>query len=606
MEYKKLKSAYKSVSVRGQKLSGVVLDTMKTISDIVGATLGPGGCPVLIERYEFNVPPVISKDGVSVFRSLAFQDPTRHCIMECARDAAIRTVSSAGDGTTSSAVLAEAFVRNIDEFCRSNPHISPQKIVRKLESSFRDFLEPLLKQLSVKVDFMSEDGQKVLTSVAQLSANGDEPLAKAVMECYRLVGDEGNITLTEGPGESRYEIEVIDGFPIPMGYEQSCGTFATKFVNDTGTQMTKMENPVFVLYNGKLTELQTIYKLLAQVGNEYELKITGQDSNYDHHNVVVVANEFSDGVVAAFAAGFQLGNSISVFPLKVPLSPINNGHIHFLEDLVAITGATLFDPINKPLDTGTLADLGPGVKMFECSRWRSNIIGRAEGECLDGSGLTYEDLLLNRVSDLEALAKNPESELDKIIFMERIAKLTGGIAKLKIFGSSNGEAKEKRDRAEDAICAVRGAIQHGCLPGGGWALLKANREYMLQEFKSEEDRKIMLEVMCKSLFVPFEKMLKNCGFNEDEIDAVYKNVSTGIELGKTTVYDAYNHQYGDAFELGILDSAPAVIESIRNSISIASLLGTLGGTVVFGRDEEYERREAGDHTGFLRNAGEIK
>jgi len=589
MQYQKVKSVAKDVTVKGPRLSKLVLETMATIATIVGDTLGPGGRQVMIERYEHGIPPMVTKDGVTVFRSLGFTDPAQHCIMEAARDAASRTASEAGDGTTTATILAEAIVRLTDDFCTHNRRMSPQKVVRYLESQFRDVIEPAIQELSIKVDSSTEEGQRILRSVAKISANGDEPLADAVMQCFELVGDDGNVTISEVSGESSYEVEALDGYPIPMGYEESCPKFYPKLVNDPGTQSCKMDNPVFVLYHGTLTDVTTAYTLLAKVGDQFELLIQGEQTEYRHPFVVFVATGFSETVLATFAAGWTLPNSLKVFPLTIPKSPLFNAQVQFLEDLSAVTGANVFDPINKPLDTGGLEDLGPGVTSFEATRFRSTIIGRAASQ-----GVYWEDRLMEQIAAVQQQLEAPESELDKLILQERLGKLTGGIAKLKVIGASNGELKEKRDRAEDAVCAVRGAIKHGCLPGGGWGLLKIASLL--------DNSPINTHVLKQALLAPVFRLFLNAGYTGDETRAALEPILLGIKNNETIVFDLMNERYGSPVDIGVLDSTPAVREAVRNSLSIAALLGTLGGTVVFARDSELERTEALATAAWIRDA----
>lgn len=613
MEYQKVKSVSKKIQAKGASLEKTILSTMKTISSIVGATLGPGGRAILIERQEYNLGPMVTKDGVTVFRSLGFDDAAQQCIMEAARDASVRTASEAGDGTTTATILSEAIVRLTKEFCQKNPRVSPQRVVRRLEKAFKDTIEPTIKALSVQADLSTPEGRKMLKAVASVSANGDSDLADAVMECFDLVGDEGNVTISELSGSSRYEVERIEGFPVLAGYEDSCSKFYPKFINDPGNQRVVMDKPTFLVYNGRIDEVQTIAVLLNRVGYAWQ----GEGFS---HNLVLVAQGFSGSVLGYLATMFAEAQALNVYPLLAPQSPFPNGQLHFLEDLAAITGATLADPLNLPIDQVQLEHLGPGVKVFEASRFRSNIVGRAN-----------EDLLLLRVDELQTQLSRAESQLDSIYLQERIGKLTGGIARLKVIGASNGELKEKRDRAEDAVCAVRGAIKFGCLPGGGWTLMR-----LMKELKDQCADDIVSGVLIPALFEPVKVLLENVGINElndDEfraiIEPILKPISCELseeKLGwvkkarteeeflafmvryraetKPVVYDALESKHVDPFVGGILDSTPAVLEAIRNSISIASLLGTLGGTVVFARDLDTERTEARDMANWVRDANQ--
>lgn len=577
MEYAKIKSVAKQVTVKGPKLQKLVLNTMKTISDVVGATLGPGGQPVLIERSEHDLPATVTKDGVTVFRALGFEDSAAHCIMETARDASVRTASEAGDGTTTATILAEAIVRKISEYIHRNPTVSPQKVVRHLEKVFGDFIRPEIAKLSTMVDVESDEGKRHLEAVAKVSANGDVDLAKAVMQCFEITGDDGNVTISESSGPSHYEVEKVNGFGIHMGYDESCAKYYPQFINDAGNQRVYMEKPVFILYHGRISEIQSVQKLLEKVGDCWE-------GGSEHHNVVLVATGFSDSVLASLALNFSHPKTINVFPLLAPQSPQSSGQLQFLYDLSAITGARVLNQLSAPLNDAEVIDLGPGIDYFEAYRFRSTAVGYAD-----------EDLRLIRIDELKEMLTNPESQLDAMFIQERIAKLAGGIAKLRVIGSSNGELKEKRDRAEDAVCGVRGAIKHGCLPGGGWTLMK------LCHVMPHDD--IVDSILRPAFMAPIERLFLNSGIIEPgEAQHILSPVLEGLQNNVPIVYDFLEQKHVNAYEAGLLDSTPAVLEAVRASISIASQLGTLGGIVVFARDHELERSEASDVAEWTRNA----
>jgi chaperonin GroEL len=577
MEYQKVKSVAKRVEVKGPQLNRLVLETWKKISDLVGATLGPCGRPVLIERYEHGLPPMVTKDGVTAFRSLGFEDAAAHCIMETGRDTAVRTASEAGDGTTTATILAEAFVRHLSQYVEKNPRVSPQKVVRELEKTFRDYIAPTITGVSRRLDPDTAEGKAMMRAVATISANGDTDLADAVMKCFEITGDEGNVTIIDQSGPSGYDVEKVEGFPIEMGYEESCAKFAPAFVNDPGTQRCVLDKPVFLLYHGRLTEIQSVQLLLEKVGENWQAG--------GPRNVVVVACGFSESVLANLALNFSQSDTINVFPLTVPRSPFSNGQLAFLQDLQAITGAKLLDPISNPLERADLEDLGPSVLGFECSRFRSTVLGHAD-----------PTLLSIRIDEIDEMLNCSESELDATNLRLRKARLANGIAKLRVMGSSNGELKEKRDRAEDAVCAVRGAIKAGCLPGGAWTLLKVIHGLPTNDVNEK--------VLVPALLEPFNRLIANCGIVDlDEEAAIYDKIYDAIANGEPpVVYDFLRQKHVDPYAEGILDSTPAVLEAVRNSISIASQHGTLGGIVVFFRDHDFERSEARATAAYLRDA----
>lgn len=570
MEHKKIKSVAKLVESDRQRLQNIVSKTMDRVAAIVGATLGPGGQPVLIERSEEGLPPFVTKDGVTVFRAIGFPEAAAHCVMEVMRDAAIRTANEAGDGTTTATVLAEAIMRYVRQYCADNPQVSPQKVVREMGVTFRDEIEPAVRGWSRKARLDKRAGRKLLRAVARVSANGDDDLAAAVMECFDITGDEGNVTIVESSGPTRYEVERVRGYAVPTGYEESCGRYSARFLNDHGNQRCVLEKPLFLLYHGVISDIHTIQSLLEKVGAAW----AADDSS--NHNVVVVAIGFSDSVLAQLALNFETNGTINVFPLMVPLSPQTNGQIGFLQDLAAVTGATILDLLSRAPANATLVDLGRGVDGFEAYRFRSSVLGYAD-----------ETLLGLRVDELNSMLENPESQLDAVLLRERRAKLSGGIAKLRVIGSSNGELKERRDRAEDAVCAVRGAITKGVLPGGGWTLLALGKALSESEVNSE--------ILRPALLAPVAKLFSNAGFTDQtEVDKILSEVSasSGDDALAPIVFDFLAGTFVDPYRDGLLDSTPAVLEAIRSSLSIAGLMGTLGGLIVQPRDEVLERSEA--------------
>lgn len=579
METRKVKSVAKQVSVNDAALTKVVLNTMEKISRIVGSTLGPHGRHVLIERYDYDMPPFVTKDGVTVFRSLGFADAREHCIMEVARDAAIRTAKEAGDGTTTATILSEAIVRRIYQFTTKYPKVSPQRIVRDIEKTFRDFIEPTVKTLSRQVTRDTDENRETLRAVATISANGDTDLADAVIRCFDICGDEGNVTIEEAAGNSGYTVQKIEGYPVMVGYDECCRQYYSRFINDGARQICAMDKPVFLLYYGDITEMQQLTFIGEQVGRAWE------EQKYNH-NVVVCARSFSDSVLATLAVNFAHESTINVFPLAIPRTSQTNSQMEWLYDVAAVTGAIIFDPANRPIDTAELEHLGHGIQKFESNRGRSYIFGYSD-----------ETLLEMRIDELKQALINAVSDLDALYTQERIAKLAGGIAKLKVVGSSNGETKEKRDRAEDAVCAVRGALKSGTLPGGGWTLLKLCN---LLPYTTVND-----EILRPAFYEPFNRLLSNGGFIDDrEIQTVLRPILEGLlEGGEALVYDFLENKHVRPYEAGILDSAPAVTEAIRSSISIATLIGTMGGIVAFPRDDFYERQEASETAEYIHNVG---
>lgn len=586
--HRKIKSVAKFMVSEGPYLDELILDTMKTISNLVGSTLGPGGKVVGIERQEFGVPDLVTKDGVTVFRALGFDHPVRHSIMTLARDASVRTATEAGDGTTTATVLAEAFVRRTHAYCEANPKASPQRVVRTMERIFRTEIEPLIKELAMPTD------DNLLRAVAICSTNGDLELSAAVTQCFELTGDKGNITITEASGPSAYRVEALKGFPVQTGFEDCVGKYYSIFLNDQANNRVYLEKPLFVLYHGTVTDFATLVPLLSKIGERWG----GPEVNGGSRNVVVVATGFSAQCIEDMAGNWPNFGSINVYPLTVPKNPMQSGQLDFLQDLSAVTGSIVLDPVTRPAGAATLEDVGPELEYFEANRYRSTIVGQAD-----------EGLVLARIEEVEAQLPQAESIVETNILNERRGKLSGGIAKLTIVAPTSGELREKRDRAEDAACAWRGAAEHGALPGGGWTLMKVI-EKLVKKYCGETletfEGQVVKEVLCKGLIEPVERLLRNCGYTDDEIRSRMEEMKGLLNEEEPVIFDALEGMFKEARGSGVVDSLPAVLEAIRNSISIASQLGTLGGVVVFPRDNALERSEAEASYDFYRNSGMMK
>lgn len=596
METQKAKSAAKIVVPRGDGLRETVLKTSALIANVVGGTLGPGGRPVLIERPEYGIPPTVTKDGVTVFKSLGFQSAVQQVILEAARDCATRTALEAGDGTTTSTILFEALTRLTLQFCEKHPSWSPQRVVSLIQAAYRDEMAPELERLSIRGDLGTTEGRRRLHAVASVSANGDTELADAVLQCYDICGDNGNVTITDTSGKRANLVEKIDGYPIAMGYEHSCQRYAPVFVNRSDTQQVVMDKPIFLLYFGRVNDMQTLIPVLMKLQEAWTEKYLMTP------NVVVVACGFAETVLTSLAANWTAPDSINIFPLVVPQdSPVPNAQRLFLDDLAAVTAGTVFDPLTHPLEAAEFEEIGNlgqdeedqkwktgDVRAFEVGRYRSTVLGFYD-----------EDHLLARVEIVEAQLTQAASELEGVLTKERLARLTGGIAKLTIRGASHAEVMERRDRADDAICAVRGALKFGCLPGGGWALLRLAGMAGSGAVPFE----ISNEILYPALITPFKTLLDNIGIHDAETASLLTGVMVSTDAGDPTKAVVYNALIGglvSAVENGLLDSTPAVRCALENAISIATLLGTLGAVVVQPRDGEIDKADAAAASEFHR------
>lgn len=555
-----------------KKLQKIIVETMDEIAGVVGKSLGPGGRVIIIESDLQGIPNKNTKDGVSIFRALGSHDPFKHLIIEQTRDAAIRTVNEAGDGTTTATVISAALIKNLFDFCSKNRRYSPQKVARIIARTLDETLVPSIRKQSIKITTKNQD---LLERVATVSVNGDKDMAKAVIQAFEEVGygASSHVTIQELSGPSgQYEVKLIEGFPVDKGYEESIGKFHPAFINDQGNQRCLLDKPLFILFDGNITDMVQIQPVLESIGEEY---VSGKS---EFKNVVIVAHNFSDQVLTQLAFNFPNPQTINIVPLTTPLSQIINGQLEFLMDISAFTGAKIFDMNNSLLDA-LPEDFGKNMEKIEIYRFRTTIVGEPDQ-------LNVED----RASQISTRMNQSESKIEKILLEERLGKLTNGIAQLKIYGSSNAELKEKADRAEDAVCAVRAAISHGCLPGGCRVLINL----LIGLLAETENKEIMQDVLIPSLAAPFYKLLDNAGYNVDEQQEILGKLLENKDL----VYDVENGVFGKAKELGIFDATLAVEQALKNAVSIASVMGTLGGIVAFPRDGQLERQHALDEENF--------
>ncbi len=570
-ELKKSKSASKIAVPASPELEKLVLKTVDEIATMVGATLGPHGKTILIERQDDDMAPYQTKDGVTVAKSLGFRNSVKQVILEAFRDAAIKTVEFAGDGTTTATVLARAILKNMKAFLKSHPEYSPQQAVREIVQFFEQECVPYIESQAVKIN--KDNYNELLLTVAKVSTNGDDLLSQNVLKAFNMVGSAGHITIGEENGSSGYDVTKVSGYVINKGFEESCSRFSNEFINDQANSRIVLENPRFILIDGNVMDLGGLGKLFQLLEQEFN------NNKTNSVNYVVFAHQFSISVLAQFAKA-QASSTFKIIPCLTPMDALANSRYDFLRDMAAFTGGKIFNSINYPLNQGVPADLGSCGTLFEMNRFRSVVHGNGN-----------EATIIQRAQQLMVRKDSPStSRFEKSILEERIGRLTGGIAKLTIRDVSDSQIRETKDRADDAICAIRGASKHGVIPGGGRILLNLSLRASKSEFP------VVSKVLGTAFTEPLLLLLQNSGMSEGETkDILYKLIEDD-----RLIYNTLTKQLGDAFELKLLDSVPAVLEAVRSAVSIAGLLGTLGGICVFERDDDYDRERAFKHSKLKR------
>jgi chaperonin GroEL len=546
------KTKAKSITADRAKIQTLVSNTLEDMAAIVGATLGPGGRPVIIEREGLS--PLVTKDGVTVARSLGIANAEANIIVEAAKEICLNTAKEAGDGTTTAIVLANAITKHGMEFLTNNPKYNPQRMVNELNNLYDSLIVPFLKDHAKEIKSKEE-----LINVAKISANGDLKIAEVVVDAVMAAGEDGHILIEEAQG-NQLRVETMNGFIVTSGLKD-LGSLGPAFINDRANQQAKMDKGLVFLYDGTMNDLKVpgaIQQIL-------------ENTEYFGMPLMVFAHGFADVVLDRFAKTTKGG--YTVVPIKTPLSGVANSRSMFLRDMSAYTGAAVHDPgtIDAFIDdANNLSDFG----MFETAKanmYETVVTSDPDSDRLDA-----------RVQELKSIAA-VANELDKMHIKAAIGKLVGGIATIWVGAASELEAREKKARVEDAVEAVKSAIAEGIIPGGcGVALVLSDI------IARHPDKKESWGIMAKALVAPFKLLLSNCGEN---IDTVWPAISPYIE-GKDAppefIFDAEAHKMVDPMTSGIIEPAKVCRVSVGNALSVASLLITLGGLVVVPRNSSLE------------------
>lgn len=548
------KSKAKDIIADKEKLNKIVAETIDKMARTVGATLGPGGRPVLIERD--GKAPLATKDGVTVAKSLGLDRAEDNIIVEACKEICINTAKDAGDGTTTAIVLANAITKFGHEFIANNSKYNPQRIVNELEELYEEVIVPHIKDRSEDV---SEEEK--LINVATISANGDKRIAKVVVEAVMAAGDDGHVLIEEAQGDEM-KVETIDGYIITAGLKE-IGQLGPMFMNDKGNQQCNMDDGHVFLYNGTINDAKVL-GFLEQALQEDEFG----NLSYDGSPIIIIAHEFSDTALDQLAKNAKKG--ISLCPIKTPRSGLPNSKTIFLDDIAAYTGAFVYDP-------STIGEIeASGLGHFRAAKsnlYETFIISDVDHELID-----------ERVKELKAIEDACFSDMDKMHVRANIAKLTGGISTIHVGGVSDLKVRERKGRVEDAVEAVRSAIQEGIIPGGCKIQLELS-----DLIKNHKEKKDSWSIMEKALQEPFKLLLDNCG---EEYEEIIK------ELKKDQVFDANLHEFVDPIEGGIIEPAKVARVALGNALSVASLLITLGGIVCVPRDTQLENQLAASKQTF--------
>lgn len=566
----KAKTSAKILLSEKQEIQKKVLSVLKQVSDLVGSTLGPGGKIVLIENDYSELNHIFTKDGVTVLKSIGYKNSIDHVLVESLREAALKTASLAGDGTTTTTILSYELTKAIFEASNNYQKISPQKIARSTIKAVNKYVVPFIDSKAIKI---SEENLSVLKNVVLTSANGEEELADAVMEVLQKLNfsPASHVTIKQQTGNRGYAVGLLEGYSISTGLEEVLGRFFHLFFTDTSLQKGIYTNPKFLLYDGTISDLSQIQAITESVSHLYN------DGNAEYKNLVIVANGFSEQVVNALAYNISDPNTINVIPIKTPMAPVMNSQTHLLYDMAYYLNTKVYG-IKEHLSHEEVKHLG-SAESIEVGRFKTTIIGAPDATNIE---IRAEELL-NQL-------KSTEHPAEKWWLEERLGKLTGGIGVITIYGGNSGELKEMHDRCEDAVLAAKSALKDGAVLGGGriWLDTLAFLGSLSVDDSLDVDMKIALEILSSAIIAPFMQLFSNAGFAQDEILEIMSELAKDPEL----LYDLNKLKIVPIFQANVYDSATAVKEAIANAASIASIFGTMSGVVVYPRDNEIDKEEA--------------
>ena len=545
-----VKSKTKDIVDNPQELREIVTSTLSRMAAVAGRTLGPGGAVTLIERE--GMPPLLTKDGVTVIKSLGLPNAAANTVLDTCKEISLNTARDAGDGTTTAIVLADALVKVGSEFMANNKRYNPQRLVNQIRKCYETVVLPYLKEVAQEVK-SDED----LKRVALISANGDEDVANVVVKAFMSAGEDGHILIQEDQGGGM-RVETVDGYIVTSGL-RDIGAIGSAFINDRANQQVRMDAGLVVLFDGTLNDLV----LPAAIQAAFE-----SDEAYFGKPILVMAHGFADPVIEKFLKTSKGG--VTVLPVKVPKSTLANSKTMFLQDMAAYTGGTVMDPASAPSFTGE--DFG-AFTSAKINTYETFIQSESESELVEA-----------RVAELKAVMASAHSEHDRAHLRAAIAKLTGGISTVWVGGMTDAEVRERRDRVQDAVEAVRSAVAEGIVAGGA-----ATHIAISQRIRAVAGLDPAWHILAIALERPFEVLLFNCG--EDDRTAEIKEAiraSVGSDGVPKVIFDAEKHDFMNPFEAGIVEPAKVHRVAIGNAISVASLMVTLGGIVVSPRDYNLE------------------
>ena len=494
------------------------------LANAVKATLGPKGRNAVLDK-SFGAP-TVTKDGVSVAKEIELKDKFENMGAQMVKEVASNTSDEAGDGTTTATVLAQAIIREGLKAVSSGRN--PMDIKRGIDKAVITATEEIKKLAKPCKD------NKAIAQVGTISANSDESIGKTIAEAMDKVGKEGVITVEEGSGLQN-ELDVVEGMQFDRGY------LSPYFINQQAAQTVELEKPLILLVDKKISNIREMLPLLEGVAKQ-------------GRPLLVIAEDVEGEALATLVVN-NIRGILKVAAVKAP--GFGDRRKAMLQDIAILTGGTVIsDEVGLQLEKATLNDLGEAKKV---------VVEKENTTVIDGAGKASD--IKARIESIRQQAEEATSDYDKEKLQERVAKLSGGVAVIKVGAATEIEMKEKKARVEDALHATRAAVEEGVVPGGGVALIRAQKALNNLE-GANEDQTVGIRILARSIEEPLRQIVENAG----EDAAVVLNA---VKAGKGAYgYNAGTGEYGDMLEEGILDPAKVTRLALQNAASVAGLLLT--------------------------------
>ncbi len=519
--------------IYGHDASEAIRNGIRKLAQAVKVTLGPKGRNVIIEK-SFGSPIVIN-DGVTVAKEIDLEDPFEDMGAKMVREAASKTNDMVGDGTTTATLLAEAIyeegLKNIT--AGANPVDIKHGIEKAVDALIKE-----LTRMSIKLS-----GKKEISQIATIAANNDQEIGNQIADAMEKVGKDGVITVEEGK-TIKTTVDLVEGMQFDRGY------LSPYFMTSTDTMEAVFENPYILVYEKKLSAVKELVPLLEKIAKSGRaLFILAEDVEGEALSTLVVN---------------KLRGTLQCVAVKSP--GFGDRRKALLGDIAALTNAkALFEDLGTQLTDVQLTDLGAAKKV---------VITKDTTTIVEGAGDSKE--IQGRISQIKAEIDTTTSDYDREKLQERLAKLSGGIARINVGAATEAEMKEKKARVEDAVHATRAAVAEGVLPGGGVALIRASKA--LDSLKAKGDEMVGINLVRTAVEKPIQQIAQNAGL---EGAVILQKVKEGTgNFG----YDAFGEKYTDMVEAGIIDAAKVVKVALQNGASIAALLLTT--TAVIGEAPE--------------------